>query len=161
MPYWFRIAFPQAITLSGIFCGMLAILWAPMRPYWACTAIIVAALCDTVDGRIARVLKASSDFGAELDSLSDFVCFGVAPAVVLYLWTLEAGGGAGQAPAFSPAVAGDLLAARSERLGQRREGVRGRMVPVHQDRERAASDERERAAPLAAPEARDRALLER
>jgi CDP-diacylglycerol--serine O-phosphatidyltransferase len=43
------------------------------------------------------VLKASSDFGAELDSLSDFVCFGVAPAVVLYLWTLEAGGGVGWA----------------------------------------------------------------
>ena len=86
MPYWFRIAFPQAITLSGIFCGMLAILWAPMRPYWACTAIIVAALCDTVDGRIARVLKTQSTFGAQLDSLADIVSFGLAPAYVVYYW---------------------------------------------------------------------------
>ena len=86
MPYWFRIAFPQAITLSGIFCGMLAILWAPMRPYWACTAIIVAALCDTVDGRIARVLKTQSTFGAQLDSLADIVSFGLAPAYLVYYW---------------------------------------------------------------------------
>ena len=86
MPYWFRIAFPQAITIGGIFCGMLAILWAPMRPYWACTAIIVAALCDTVDGRVARVFKTQSEFGAQLDSLADIVSFGLAPAFVIHYW---------------------------------------------------------------------------
>ena len=83
---WLRIAFPQAITLSGIFCGMLAIMWAPMRPYWACVAIILAALCDTVDGRVARVLKTQSTFGAQLDSLADIVSFGLAPVYLVYYW---------------------------------------------------------------------------
>jgi CDP-diacylglycerol--serine O-phosphatidyltransferase len=53
-------------------------------------AIIVAAILDGLDGRVARLLKVTSRFGAELDSLSDFVSFGVAPATVLYLWTMSA-----------------------------------------------------------------------
>jgi CDP-diacylglycerol--serine O-phosphatidyltransferase len=55
----------------------------------AIIAIVVAGILDTLDGRIARLLNGSSKFGAELDSLSDFVSFGVAPALLLYQWTLK------------------------------------------------------------------------
>ena len=56
-------------------------------------AIVFAGAIDGIDGRIARLLRATSQFGAEFDSLSDFVCFGVAPAFVLYLWSLTEGAG--------------------------------------------------------------------
>jgi CDP-diacylglycerol--serine O-phosphatidyltransferase len=55
----------------------------------AAAAILTAALLDGMDGRIARLLKATSDFGAQLDSLADFVNFGVVPVIVLYLWSLD------------------------------------------------------------------------
>jgi CDP-diacylglycerol---serine O-phosphatidyltransferase len=58
----------------------------------ACVAIIVAALFDALDGRIARLLDSTSKFGAELDSLSDFIAFGVAPSVILYVWTMDQSG---------------------------------------------------------------------
>ena len=58
-------------------------------------AIVIAAVLDGLDGRIARLLDSTSKFGAELDSLSDFVSFGVAPAILLYYWTLQGAGGAG------------------------------------------------------------------
>lgn len=61
----------------------------------AVMAIGVAAVFDALDGRIARLLKGASKFGAELDSLSDFVCFGVAPAMILYLWAMQDAGRAG------------------------------------------------------------------
>ena len=65
------------------------------RFHEAVIAILVAAFLDGIDGRIARLLKATSDFGAELDSLSDFVSFGIAPAIVTYLLTLHHLGGFG------------------------------------------------------------------
>ena len=58
----------------------------------ACIAIIVAAVFDALDGRIARLLDSTSKFGAELDSLSDFIAFGVAPSVILYVWTMDQAG---------------------------------------------------------------------
>ncbi|MGH6893795.1 MAG: CDP-diacylglycerol--serine O-phosphatidyltransferase [Dongiaceae bacterium] len=58
----------------------------------ACIAIIVAAVFDALDGRIARLLDSTSRFGAELDSLSDFIAFGVAPSVILYVWTMDQSG---------------------------------------------------------------------
>ena len=58
---------------------------------------ILAAILDALDGRMARILKASSEFGAQLDSLADIVSFGVAPAMVLYFWTLQEAGGVGWA----------------------------------------------------------------
>ena len=58
----------------------------------AAIAIIVAAVFDALDGRIARLLDSTSKFGAELDSLSDFIAFGVAPSVILYVWTMEQAG---------------------------------------------------------------------
>ena len=79
-----RTAAPQVVTLGGVLAALLAIVWAPSRPYWACNAIIASCLCDMVDGRIARALGVQSQFGAELDSLADVIAFGGAPAMLAY-----------------------------------------------------------------------------
>ena len=79
-----KTAAPQVVTLGGVLAALLAIVWAPFRPYWACNAIIASCLCDMVDGRIARALGVQSQFGAELDSLADVIAFGVAPAMLAY-----------------------------------------------------------------------------
>ena len=86
------VAIPQFITLTGVFFGMLSILWAEAQPYWACVAIIGAAFCDMIDGRIARFTGTSSEFGAELDSLADIVSFGLAPAILVYHYGIHGGG---------------------------------------------------------------------
>lgn len=75
---------PSAITLGGAAAALTSMLWAPSHPYWACNAIIVAALCDMLDGRVARALGAHSEVGGQLDSLVDVIAFGVAPAVLAY-----------------------------------------------------------------------------
>lgn len=81
---------PNALTVLGLCLGLTAIRFALLdRWELAVGAIIVAGIIDGLDGRVARILKASTEFGAQLDSLSDFLCFGVAPATVLYLWTLQ------------------------------------------------------------------------
>lgn len=87
-PSPWRIAVPSTVTLTGIWCGLLSIAWAPYRPYDACLALIGAALCDMIDGRVARLVGARSKFGAELDSLADIVSFGLAPAWLAYHWSL-------------------------------------------------------------------------
>jgi CDP-diacylglycerol---serine O-phosphatidyltransferase len=87
---------PNILTLLALCAGMTAIRFAINGKFeWAVIAIIVAAIFDGLDGRVARLLKASSTFGAQLDSLSDFISFGVAPAVILYLWTMSALGSLG------------------------------------------------------------------
>ncbi|TAJ87493.1 CDP-diacylglycerol--serine O-phosphatidyltransferase [Reyranella sp.] len=81
---------PNVLTLAALCSGLTAIrfgLQGQMR--LAVIAIIVAAIFDALDGRVARRLGVTSRFGAELDSLSDFLCFGVAPALVLYLASLR------------------------------------------------------------------------
>lgn len=82
--------FPNMITLGGLCCGLSAIRFA-MVERWELSVmfIIAAAIIDGMDGRVARLLGATSNFGAQLDSLSDFVCFGVAPAMVMYIWLLH------------------------------------------------------------------------
>ena len=82
--------FPNMITIAGLCCGLSAIRFA-MLERWeiAVGFIIVAALIDGMDGRVARLLGATSLFGAQLDSLSDFLCFGVSPVLVLYMWQLH------------------------------------------------------------------------
>jgi CDP-diacylglycerol--serine O-phosphatidyltransferase len=82
-----RLLIPNVFTLLGLCAGLTAIRMAIEGRYeLALAAIVFAALLDGVDGRIARMLKASSRFGAEFDSLADFVNFGVAPAIVLFTW---------------------------------------------------------------------------
>ena len=81
---------PNILTLLALCAGMTAMRLALGEHYQqAVVAIIVAGILDGIDGRIARLLKGTSEFGAELDSLSDFVSFGVAPALLLYVWTLH------------------------------------------------------------------------
>jgi len=80
---------PNVLTLLALCAGMTAIRFAISGQFeYAAFTIIAAGVFDGLDGRLARLLKATSSFGAELDSLSDFISFGVAPAAVLYLWTM-------------------------------------------------------------------------
>lgn len=82
--------FPNMITIAGMCCGLSAVRFAIVgRWELAVGFILLAALIDGMDGRVARMLGATSTFGAQLDSLSDFICFGVAPALVMYLWQLH------------------------------------------------------------------------
>ena len=84
---------PNIVTLLSLCAGMLAMRYA-LEEQWlhALFAIGVSGLCDTLDGRLARLLKGTSHFGAELDSLADIVAFGVAPAWVMYFWGLHNAG---------------------------------------------------------------------
>ena len=85
-----RFLLPNFITLLALCSGLTAIrLGVEGRYEWAVVAVIVAIVLDAVDGRLARLLKGTSRFGAELDSLADFVNFGVAPAVLIYMWSLN------------------------------------------------------------------------
>lgn len=85
-----RAMIPNAITAAALCAGLTGIRFA-IGGEWAqaVLAIVVAGVLDGIDGRIARLLKAQSRFGAELDSLADNVSFGVAPALVLFLWSLQ------------------------------------------------------------------------
>jgi CDP-diacylglycerol---serine O-phosphatidyltransferase len=84
-----RMLVPNFFTLLGLCAGLTSIRMAIEGRYeLALAAIVFAALLDGVDGRVARLLKASSRFGAELDSLADFVNFGVAPAFLIFTWGL-------------------------------------------------------------------------
>lgn len=84
-----RMMVPNFFTLLGLCAGLSSIRMSIEGRYdFALAAIVFAALLDGIDGRIARLLKASSRFGAELDSLADFVNFGVAPAIMIFTWGL-------------------------------------------------------------------------
>lgn len=84
-----RTVAPNAVTALALCSGLTAVRFA-IGGDWqlALAAIIIAGVLDGLDGRIARLLKGESRFGAELDSLSDVIAFGVAPALVLFLWSL-------------------------------------------------------------------------
>src|SRR5918997_2542979 len=89
-PVPFRVIVPNIITLIALCLGLTAIRLAFEGRYEpAVIAIVAAAILDGVDGRVARLLKGTSRFGAELDSLADFLNFGVAPALVLYSFVLH------------------------------------------------------------------------
>ena len=87
---------PNILTVLALCAGMSAIRFA-IQEKWelAVAAIIIAGILDGLDGRMARLLKGATKFGAELDSLSDFIAFGVAPALVIYLWSTQMLGGVG------------------------------------------------------------------
>ncbi|HXF88872.1 MAG TPA: CDP-diacylglycerol--serine O-phosphatidyltransferase [Xanthobacteraceae bacterium] len=91
-----RTLLPNLITLLALCAGLTAIRLAIEHKFeWALYAIVFAALLDGLDGRLARMLKGTSRFGAELDSLADFVNFGVAPALILFQWGLNEYGSVG------------------------------------------------------------------
>jgi CDP-diacylglycerol--serine O-phosphatidyltransferase len=108
-----RIILPNLVTLLALCMGLTAIRFAiEGRFRTAVLAIIAAAILDGLDGRIARALKGTSRFGAELDSLADFVDFGVAPALILYMWNLHEIKGLGWFAALVFATAAALRLAR-------------------------------------------------
>lgn len=81
---------PNLITIGALCCGMSAMRWALLGNWeMAATFLLLAAFLDGIDGRVARMLKATSNFGAQMDSLSDIVCFGVAPAFIMHQWALQ------------------------------------------------------------------------
>lgn len=81
---------PNAITAAALCMGLTGIRFAIMGDFEkSVQAVIIAGMLDGIDGRIARLLKAQSKFGAELDSLADNVSFGVAPALILFMWSLQ------------------------------------------------------------------------
>src|SRR5664279_5090182 len=108
-----RTLLPNLITLLALCAGLTAIrLAVENRLEMALAAIVFAALLDGIDGRVARMLKGTSRFGAELDSLADFVNFGVAPALILYFWGLHELKSAGWIAAMVFAICGGLRLAR-------------------------------------------------
>ncbi len=108
-----RSLVPNIITVLGLCAGLTGIQFAIHQRFeMAVLAIAVASIIDTLDGRVARLLKGTSKFGAELDSLSDFVNFGVTPAIILYLWALKDMGGLGWIIVLGFAVCGALRLAR-------------------------------------------------
>ncbi len=108
-----RMLVPNVITLLALCAGLTAIpLAAQGKLEWAVAAIVFAGLLDGIDGRVARMLKGTSRFGAELDSLADFVNFGVAPALILYFWGLHEIGNAGWIVCMVFAICAGLRLAR-------------------------------------------------
>jgi CDP-diacylglycerol--serine O-phosphatidyltransferase len=108
-----RMLLPNLITLLALCAGLTAIrLAVEDKLEWALAAIVFAALLDGIDGRIARMLKGTSKFGAELDSLTDFVNFGVAPALIVYFWSLHELKSAGWIAAMVFAICCGLRLAR-------------------------------------------------
>jgi CDP-diacylglycerol--serine O-phosphatidyltransferase len=104
---------PNLITSGGIFAGFYVIIAATDGNYKrAAWFILVAAIFDALDGKVARLTNTSSKFGVELDSLADVVSFGVAPGVLLYLWALRPFGKLGWLAAFLYVICGALRLAR-------------------------------------------------
>lgn len=104
---------PNLMTMLGLCAGLTAMRFGLEGRFGAgAVAITVAAAIDGLDGRLARLLKATSKFGAEFDSLSDFLCFGVAAPFLIYLWSLKAGGAYGYAPCLMFSVCMALRLAR-------------------------------------------------
>lgn len=110
---------PNFLTLCALSAGLLAIQKA-VNEQWdqAVLLITFSAIVDAMDGALARLLRATSKFGAELDSLSDFLCFGVAPALIMYLWTLDLAGPVGWIAVLIFAVCSALRLARFNTMSE-------------------------------------------
>ena len=109
----FNQIIPNLMTMIGLCIGLTAMRFAMEGRFGdAAIAILVCGVIDGLDGRLARLLKGTSRFGAEFDSLSDFLCFGVAPAFTLYLWAMQSVGGYGYIPGLMFSVCMALRLAR-------------------------------------------------
>lgn len=104
---------PNLITTLNMFFGFFALIYAIRGEFvWSAYAIVGAAVFDLLDGRVARMTRSTSKFGAEYDSLCDLVSFGVAPGVLLYLWALQPFGRIGWLVSFLFTACGALRLAR-------------------------------------------------
>jgi CDP-diacylglycerol--serine O-phosphatidyltransferase len=96
-----RYLLPNILTLGGVCLGISSIKFSIDGNFnLAVTLILLAAILDALDGRVARLIKGTSEFGKELDSLTDFVSFGIAPVLILYFWELNTYGKLGWAIAL-------------------------------------------------------------
>tara|TARA_B100001248_G_scaffold209252_1_gene163342 strand:- start:47564 stop:48355 length:792 start_codon:yes stop_codon:yes gene_type:complete len=108
-----RYLLPNILTLGGVCLGISSIKFSIDGSYGlAVTLILLAAILDALDGRVARLIKGTSEFGKELDSLTDFVSFGIAPVLILYFWELNVYGKLGWAIALIYSVCCVLRLAR-------------------------------------------------
>ena len=108
-----RYLLPNILTLGGVCLGISSIKFSIDGNFnLAVTLILLAAILDALDGRVARLIKGTSEFGKELDSLTDFVSFGIAPVLVLYFWELNKYGKLGWAIALIFSVCCVLRLAR-------------------------------------------------
>jgi len=115
---------PSTLTLTALACGVTAIRFALTAQWESAVAFVVAAMIlDMLDGRAARLLGADSRFGAQLDSLADLVSFGVAPGVIMYMWSLERMGNAGWIAALIFCAASAVRLARFNVESVRDEGA--------------------------------------
>lgn len=119
---------PNLFTLSSIFCGFYATVLCARDPdpeafYRASLLIVFAMFFDTIDGRVARLTKTQSAFGVQIDSLADIVSFGVAPAVLVYQWSLHTLGAAGALVAFAFIACGAIRLARFNVLAMSASGA--------------------------------------
>jgi CDP-diacylglycerol--serine O-phosphatidyltransferase len=104
---------PSLLTTANLFCGLLAIKWAAEGYFTeAAISIFVAMVLDTLDGKVARLTRTTTQFGVEFDSLADIVSFGVAPAFMLYSFALQPFGRPGWLAAFLFVICGALRLAR-------------------------------------------------
>ena len=108
-----RYLLPNILTLGGVCLGISSIKFSIDGNFsLAVTLILLAAILDALDGRVARLIKGTSEFGKELDSLTDFVSFGIAPVLILYFWDLNTYGKLGWAIALVYSVCCVLRLAR-------------------------------------------------
>ncbi len=116
----FRLVLPNLVTLLSLCAGLTAVRMAlETRWEWAVGAVALAAILDGIDGRVARWLKGTSKFGAELDSLADFVNFGVVPVLMLYIWMLDLNPSFGWLAVLAFAIAMALRLARFNVMAER------------------------------------------
>ena len=113
MLLWLKHALPNAVTIMAMFFGLTGLLYAGQHAFSSAIAcVLISAVLDACDGRVARATGTSSKFGAELDSLSDVVCFGAVPAFIMYNWGLENFGNLGWFACLTLAGAAALRLAR-------------------------------------------------
>ncbi len=113
---------PNLLTTASMFSGFLGMLWAiGGKFYLAALAILVSCVFDGLDGKVARLTKASSDFGIQMDSLADLIAFGATPALTLYLWQLHIFGRLGIAICFLFLACGALRLARFNLMAMRKD----------------------------------------
>lgn len=113
------LVIPSLFTTGNLFCGFYAIIHTFASEFeQASYAILLAGIFDILDGRVARFTKSTSKFGVEYDSIADVVSFGVAPAVLVYVWALQPFGRLGWAGAFFFAACAALRLARFNTISE-------------------------------------------
>lgn len=113
------VIIPSLFTTGNLFCGFYSILHSFNHEFdKAAYAILFAGIFDVLDGRVARITKSTSQFGLEYDSIADVVSFGVAPAILAYVWALQPYGRLGWVGAFFFCAAGALRLARFNTISE-------------------------------------------